>query len=542
MVAHAARILLASLCVLLAAAPAGAQETWTARHAEWTPADEGGFSAFVQALGEAECRTVDECMRSEANPYRGTDRRGSRFTADCADLPYLLRAYYASKHGLPFSFASRVERADVTDPGGDVRYTWYGNRVAGRRHVASRAENPTAAFRELVNSVSTATYRVDHRREHEPFHDLYPAALERGSIRPGTVLYDPRGHVAVVYRVDPDGRVRLLNAHPDNSITRTVYGPEYTRQDPALGGGFLNWRPQRLVGARRLASGALAGGRIEAARSGELADFSLAQYVGTRPHPTDWRLGVFIGHGPPTTDFHAYLRRALAEPGYRVDPLAEIASAVETLCDDLQDRVRAVEAARTAGIARRPAPARMPQNIYGASGDWETFSTPGRDARLRASFVALARLAEDLIDRTRGGDPSVIFDGPDPEAALLAAFDGAASGCSVTYTNSVGQPVRLNLDDVYARLFDLSFDPYHCPELRWGASGDELATCPDGPEKLRWYRAQRNLRHVVDRDANERMGWSLGELERIVPGPQTPANLDPRAVLKPVDEGSVEVR
>ena len=56
--------------------------------------------------------------------------------------------------------------------------------------------------------------------------------------------------------------------------------------------------------------------------------------------------------------------------------------------------------------------------------------------------------------------------------------------------------MALTIDTVLDRLFALSFDPYHCPELRWGAAAGspELSSCPDNAEKLGWYRAEQRLR------------------------------------------------
>ena len=47
-----------------------------------------------------------------------------------------------------------------------------------------------------------------------------------------------------------------------------------------------------------------------------------------------------------------------------------------------------------------------------------------------------------------------------------------------TYMNSQGAPVTLTLADLERRLFRLSFNPNHPPELRWGAEGVELSTAP----------------------------------------------------------------
>jgi hypothetical protein len=49
------------------------------------------------------------------------------------------------------------------------------------------------------------------------------------------------------------------------------------------------------------------------------------------------------------------------------------------------------------------------------------------------------------------------------------------------------------------RLFDISFDPYHCVELRWG---DDGSGCPDQAGKRRWYALEARARGEVDRDTH----------------------------------------
>lgn len=483
------------------------QSVWETRHSEWTEADEIGFSRFVQAIGESTCRTVNDCFRDESNPFRHTDPRNVRITGDCADLPYLLRGYYAWKNQLPFSYVAGIEAAREDEPGVDLRYTWYGNRVTQRHTPSSRRIAGWTGLRTMINTVSTAMFRVDPREDApDSFSDFYPIEITQESIRPGTVVYDPRGHVAVVYRVEDDGRVLLLNAHPDNSVTRTVYGPEYIRQRPELGGGFLNWRPQRMEN-----------GRITASSNHELRDYSLVQYFGTRPDPYNWDRGMFFVNDQLTMDFQFFVRMSLITPGNEPDPVVDMERAMQALCNDLQDRATAVERARQDGIARRAHPARLPMNIYGTEGDWETYSTPGRDARLRASFVATYQLAARAPRHLH----------PD----ILNTYEYQAAQCSVTYTNSAGQPVRLEFEEIVDRLFALSFDPYHCPELRWGAQGSELSTCPDGNDKQRWYTAQQNLRHVIDRDVQAQMGWSLSELEQTPFGPSLTPEVNVRRAI-----------
>ena len=172
-------------------------------------------------------------------------------------------------------------------------------------------------------------------------------------------------------------------------------------------------------------------------------------------------------------------------------------------------------AAVTAGIPRQPHPAALPWNIYGTTGDWETWSTPSRDARLKA---AVRELHDGVV--ARAGDPAL-------RARLAGAWreESARPECVTRYVNSAGATVTLPLDAVLDRLFALSFDPYHCVELRWGAplGSPESATCADDLARRGWYRAEQRLRQQIDR--NYGVATPLGA------GPDAAPDVDPRRPL-----------
>src|SRR5262245_52606750 len=230
----------------------------------WSDADERGFSEFIHAIGEQRCFTLDACLKSSANPFARSDPPGVAYRADCADLPYFLRAYYAWKRGLPFSYISAVSPKGNTS---DIRYTARGNDIASRRDILTGTTNGLDLLVDLRNTISSAMYRLHPDMEGT---DLYPIRIDRKSIKPGSVLYDPNGHLAVVYRVEDDGRVLYIHSHPDNSLTRGTYGRKFVRSSPGMGAGFKNWRPERLVGAARAPDGTLLGGTVAFAKNEEL--------------------------------------------------------------------------------------------------------------------------------------------------------------------------------------------------------------------------------------------------------------------------------
>ncbi|MDO8289109.1 MAG: hypothetical protein Q7T44_07810 [Parvibaculum sp.] len=506
---------------------------WRVTKPAWTASDERAFGDFVHALGSSDCNDMDECLKSSANIYRGSDPVGMSFYADCADLPYLLRAYFAWKNGLPFSYASGVAAIGNSN---DLRYSRYGNYVFARTDVRPPAEgvwpNAKYVFSTLNNFISSAMFRFSPDLTKGEPTDFYPVKIAPGSIRPGTVIYDPNGHVAVVYDVDDEGRIRFIDSHPDNSITRGNYGRRFVRASAPMGAGFKNWRPLSLVGATQSADGSYVGGVIKLAANSELPDWSDEQFFGTN-HATSWSAAQFVYNGE-AIDYYDYVRRAVAGHDIIYDPLNETRSMVRGLCEDLRYRVEAVDIAVKAGINTQSQPARLPDNIYGTSGDWETYSTPSRDARLKVSFKELRDQMLRFVELAQAADPHVAYSGSDLIGDMAKAHDEEAAQCNVTYAASDGSPRMLTFSEARQRLFAMSFDPYHCPERRWGAtSTEELATCPDNALKDQWYKAEQNLRNQTDRTYDIAMGFSLNDLLLGVPGSgqAAPPDVDVTAAL-----------
>ncbi|MFZ5786449.1 MAG: hypothetical protein ACOY3Y_08400 [Acidobacteriota bacterium] len=477
----------------------GAADGWSRWTSEqgmraWDEDEDAAFSQWIGRLGEAraagECSTLASCLASErANALWEEEDQHFSVYADCADLPYVLRAYFAYKRRLPFSFVSDIS-------GG--RYT-SGNRVAAHEDWRDYGSLPSL-LRAISEEVHSGFYRIAPEVEDG---DHFPIEITREHVRPGTIYYDPNGHVLLVYAVDDNGTVRLMDGHPDNSLTVQRFGEKFARGNAAQGGGFRNWRHQRLEGDR-----------VVRASNGDrrrTPGFSTEQYASS-----------FTAAGN-TVGFHEWVRFRLSANGGRRQAVEEYEEIVQGLCGDIQDRLHAVDTAVASGVHRRAHPAELPSNIYGTTGEWETYSTPSRDARLKAAFRELHRYVLATVEAVENGDESV-FEFQGSVEDLLGRYreiwdQYAESDCAIAYDDSRGRPVELDLNDVMDRLFDLSFDPYHCPELRWGADpddpemADELASCPDSAEKLRWYRDEYRLRNRIDRDYDSRTTLDFGPEE-----------------------------
>ena len=522
---------LAVAVLAMLAVPAAASSTYVIRQAAWSAADERDYGEFIAAIGASGCRTVDSCLHDRANVFAASDPKGAHFRSDCADLPYVLRFYYAWHRGLPFSYVT-----DVSPRGraSDIRYSPRGNEVEERHDIMTGAD-ALDTLDMLRDAVSSATYRVHPDLEEPHESDFYSPTLGPGSIRPGTVIYDPNGHLAVIWKIEPDGRLRYIDAHPDNSLTRGFYDLRFVRSSPGMSAGFKNWRPLYLSGARRRDDGAWVGGKDVLARNADIADFSLAQFFGTGPRPQadrDWKQGRFVLNGQ-AMDYYDYVRARMAGGTLRFDPLKELADMVASNCNDLSYRADAVTLALEAGLQNQAEPARLPVNIYGTEGDWEDYSTPSRDARLKTAFKELRDDAERFITLYLAHDARLVYQGHDLAGDMLAVYDHAAAACAAGYVRSDGSHISFGYEEARRRLFRMSFDPYQCVERRWGAEGTELSTCSDGTIKRAWYQAEQSLRNQLDRTYEAQMDWSLADLQSGDPriGVRQPPDTDTRAYL-----------
>ncbi len=521
---------LAGLIFCLCVPQAHAAGSWRILKDHWSAEDEQGFGQFVAAIGASNCSSSESCLRDVANPYRKTDQHFLDIDVDCAKWPYLLRAYYAWKNGLPFSYVDGVSGA------GDLRFNKNSNHAVSRRDLIDRGGGIDAphAIREVIGTVFSGTYRTDPSDHRGVQSDFYSPALQPGSVRAGSVIYDVNGHVGIVYRVDEDGRIYYMDAHPDFTLTRSVYGAQFGQSPLRLGGGLKNWRPFQLVGFHKDAEGHLLGGHMAFAENDQIADFSLVQYLGTQPNPKkDVKKARFF-YNDVELGFYEYVRVGVSGGKSTYNPIYELKATMKTLCNDLNDRAQYVDLAIKDRVATWPHPARLPDNIYGSDNEeWETYSTPSRDARIKAAAAQFYKDMAEMIDLWVHRDDRIVYDGQFLQDDLRAAYQEQSKACTITYLNSAGRPVAITYDEMMRRLFALSFDPVHCIELRWGASGEERGSCPDSKSKLQWYEAEQRLRNQSDRTYDIAMGFDIDELNRHVKGSgiDTPPPVDVKALI-----------
>lgn len=573
----------------LACIPTQPASDWVVKKSRWQAEDEAEFQHFLAVLGESKCNTLERCLKDpQANIlWTEWDSRAA-FYADCADFPFFLRAYFSFKRGLPFSFVSSfsakpltpeiqdrktksrqaIEKEFIDDPvkleeklsefdklSNDPRYTWNGNQPKSRFDHPSRTPDKKSFFsvvRWIRDYASTGTYRM-FETSGDVESDFYSPKISPQSIRPGTALYKPAGHAAIIYKVGADGSIYYIDAHPDNSVSRGQFSREYSRSNPNLGGGFKNWRPFVLMQNKRDAYGQVqwfearpdANGAIRQAFVRHLSDDEMKgcthgdrswpcdssdeQYRGNNPSADgDYRKGKFIIKNYEV-DYFDYVRFVMSN-GQPISPIDSFKTEMNALCEDLKGRENSVQAAITASIDKKEHPGQYPRNIYGASGEWEDYSSPGRDIRIRARVGNILALSKHFLTVLIKGDPTYSYQTnrsaknpaelaakiTDLKADFLNIYADVSRRCEIKYVNSAGVEVRMPFEIALSRLTRMSFDPYFCVERRWGAtSKTELRNCQEQSDENDWYRLTQFLRNRTERDTNEVMGYTLDELRRM---------------------------
>lgn len=531
--------------------PAQPEAPWIVRKTQWTADDEARFGDFLKSIGRSNCNTVDSCLSGPMNPYLSElDLVGTHY-ADCADFPFYLRAYFAFKNGLPYAYTNIFEQApllqeqaeavelerqrimqqtpdkmtEFEDRQKDKRYSRNGNVTLQKYFIPASNGASRDFFRvgsSINNMISSGTLRMLKSPEGKPLPDFYSPAIQPSSIRPGTVLYNVAGHVSIVYDVSANGDVYYIDSHPDNSVSRGFFNNKFRVLRSTYGGNFKNFRPFYLENVKRDPKDP---SRITSAtfrfyRDEEIPDYSLEQYEGTGPAqvPGQNQNAVYtypLNQREYSFDFYEWVKLRLSGGTFRLRPEAEMTREMNGLCQDVRDRLDAVAKAIDNRISLRPHPARLPGNIYGADGEWESYSTPGRDIRLKERILNIANAAKDWMNKSRNGYPLIDFRGANLKSEILRTYHSGIWRCRLSYPNSQGTYVPLSLALLIDRVTQLSYDPYACVERRFGATSQaELATCTDNAEKAEWHVLQQFLRNTVDKDNLATHGQSLEELRQ----------------------------
>jgi hypothetical protein len=447
-------------------ARASVAPAWKAS-ADWERDTEALYAAFVEQLFShpvSDLRSWSSLSELLQKPERNLlfDHRGYdedvtlKLAPDCADLPYLLRAYFAWKLELPFAFRTCSRgRAGAPPKCGEIE----------SNEAEVRAKTELAAFwafwRKLTNGVHSASGRTLPSDQES---DLYPVPLTQRTLTPGTVYTDPYGHMIVVAKWLPqglagDGMLMGADAQPDATVGRRRFWRGnflFTPDTTDVGAGFKRFRP---IARDKESKQLVAWNDQTIGAQHDFAKPSNEQYQGT------------------LDDFYVRMDQLIYPRSVAV--LDRMKRVVDALAEQVERRVEAVDVGE-AGMKTQSEPAVMPEGyaIFETSGAWEDFATPSRDMRLLIAIDAVRAFPAQV----RAAPQRF---GVAPGAPELAQVDKSLTEQlgqrRFKYTRSDGSPFELTLADVVTRVASLetAYNPNDCPELRWGAreGTPERSTC-----------------------------------------------------------------
>ena len=453
--------------------PLGADAVWTPRWS-WERDTENLWSAFVEQLfdyppDERTWTSLHALLRDPDRNLlhdhlgRGEDDK-LEIAPDCADLPVTMRAYFAWKLALPHAYRQCSRGRSGRPP------------TCGELHSnlePREADDDVDAFDIFVNRrVRSGAHSASGRTApDDDLTDLYPVALDRASLAPGTVYADPYGHVMVVTGwipqgsdpTSPYGVLMAAEAQPDSTVGRRRFWEGSFLFDPStrdVGAGFKRFRP--IMVDRDAVAGVVALTNEELAHTNAHPRFSRQQYEGTKE------------------DFYEHVD-ALINPK-PLAPAERMKSLVDAFDEAARRRVLSIDNGEDYVKKGGRMPIAMPvgYDIFETVGAWEDYATPSRDMRLLIAIDTVLALPERVRKR--------------PERFGIAPENGAAEAERVrdalradltarrfNYTRSDGAAQTLTLEDLVDRqaALEVAYNPNDCPEVRWGApkGSPERASC-----------------------------------------------------------------
>ena len=451
----------------------------------WTTSTEALYSAWLERLfqdaeeGDTWTQLHDVIRDPENNllyDHLGKDEdRSLILEPDCADNPFVLRAYFAWKLGLPYAHfrcdRGTAERAPICTE-------WITN-LDPRREGRGDTRAFQSFVRSILNDVHSGTARTALEDDRT---DLYPMTLEREHLHPGVVFADPYGHTLTLVRWVPQtdgsaGRLLAVDAQPDGTIAvkRFWQGNFFFKTEGIPGGpGFKAFRPLSLEdGELRLLDNAAI------TKHPEVGGFSLEQKV-MSPQIFYDRMERLINPSP-------------------LDPETAFRELHRAVFDRLEARALAVRNGEAymeqKGYSVMPMPSGAA--IFQTVGPWEDYSTPARDMRMLISFDVLLDFPDKISRNPKAFRIPAGKTAAQVRTELEALHHRWAAEYSISYTRSDGYEQVLSMAEVIDRLegLEMGYNPNDGIEIRWGApeGSAELAACnrraPEAQRaKMRRYR------------------------------------------------------
>lgn len=426
----------------------------------WDEAYENLYALFVESLFDYPLEQEDELwyalhpiLRDEKRNLlyghrHGDEEKELRLYPDCADLSPYLRALFAWKLGLPFSY-------HYCTRGTPTRPATCGRHMCNNR--PRKAKHATEAFyiflRKAKRAVHSASGLTDPR---DPVSDFYPVELSREAIAPGTIFSDPYDHVIMVVRWIPQslngpGILMAADAQSSAQIGFRRFWRGNFIFDPKVGGGFQRHRPVRYQGPYE---------RYHSPTNAELEQMGYT------------RIGYEQYEGTDDA-FHARMEELISPRP--LDPFSEQENYVKALHEQVLRRVTTVDKTEAFMKTFKRSHISMPRGvgIFSTVNEWEAHSTPSRDLRL---LIAIDQVLEFPDAVARHPERYSFEEGADVET-LRKHQRKLLEQYTFDYTRSDGSTWTLTMAELLDRRagLEVAYNPNDCIEVRWGA--------PEGSEE-----------------------------------------------------------
>ncbi len=446
---------------------------WKTRQS-WSPETETLYSAWVNALfskgnEQSSWPALHEVTQNKEFNFlynalsldedNASGKTRVLMEPDCADNPYFLRAYFAWKLGLPFGF-------HIADRG------WMGKAPSTGQWITNESpsskKHPVLAFnsfiRTIMNGVHSGTARAALDNENT---DYYPVALNKESLRPGTIFADPYGHTFVLVSrkaqtKSSPGVLLAADAQPDKTIAikRFWKGNFLFNTSEVIGEpGFKAFRPIMVENGKLTL---MKNQRID--QNSGFVPFSMEQKNLDRE--------VF---------YHNMDRVINPNP---LNPEEAMEDLIKALHEQVLVRIKSVQNGEEYMKSHPSTIIPMPggaKGVFQTGGLWEDYSTPNRDLRLLIAIDAVIgfpeRVAKYPEDFDLRGNPSA----EEIKDRLQKMLEKEIENRTVTYIRSDGKEQQLTLKQIIDRreALEMAYNPNDGVEIRWGApeNSEEIKTC-----------------------------------------------------------------
>lgn len=397
---------------------------------------------------------------------------------DCGKLTVAFSSYYSYMRALPWMIGY------VRSGGGDLRTSPF-NIPAGELNSFT-AESLEYFFENAVTGFCTGNFRVPPFGENAQQSDTVPVAVNRQYLIPGALHYLD-GHVLVLADVDKNGELRFLDA--TTAASRDIYSfnglnsvtgiaPKRSeRTGDEYAGCYRGLRIFRYPIAEVDETGEIT--RVRRRTDAEMAEFgySVEQYDKIEEIAKTQRI---MENGVALDSFHELIMERMRTAD-KVSPTEFLDHYADELLDLYRMREVSVQEAWANVLANGPIT--YPENdrvdnVFTAGGRWGQYSSASSDVEIRNRYYYLADWMDNVIRwynrrpkfvDLKGLELYYVEDRGNLARALVGEKCRIFKTKKLEYTNSAGAKVALSLLDIEKRLYDLSFDPNHAPELRWGA-------------------------------------------------------------------------